>query len=70
MVSWEGRLVDEELDQHSPTSEPSPARRWVKAAIAIVVVLVLLVLAFVASTGGNHVPGRHLSTPARAGIDS
>lgn len=38
--------------------------RWVKVVAVVVGVLIVLVVAVMLFSGGNHGPGRHLSAPA------
>jgi hypothetical protein len=41
--------------------------RWVKAFVIIAAVLVVLMLALMLASGGQHGPGRHLSSSAWTG---
>ncbi|HMT33196.1 hypothetical protein [Gordonia pseudamarae] len=48
----------------TPTSPPHRTPRWVKVVAVVVGVLIVLVVAVMLLSGGNHGPGRHLSAPA------
>jgi hypothetical protein len=49
-------------DDHEPQIPTAGMPRWVKAFVITVAALVLLLVAVMLITGGDHGPGRHLSS--------
>jgi hypothetical protein len=49
-------------DNHQPEIPTTGMPRWVKAFLITVAALVLLLVAVMLITGGDHGPGRHLSS--------
>jgi hypothetical protein len=48
--------------QHTTEKDTYSTPRWVKVSGIIAIVLVLLVVIMMFVSGGNHGPGRHLSS--------
>jgi hypothetical protein len=54
-------------DNHKPETPTAGMPRWVKAFLITAAALVLLMVAVMLIMGGDHGPGRHLSSAAGGG---